>query len=141
MKFWKVNLSKPILIFVAAVIFISSCDDNDVYNPFLGTWVYTTETYTQCDNAADNGTFDYTCNATDCFKVTFQEGGRLLYESLIGGAATTIEGTYSFENTELTICSTGCDDPVSFSIAGNTLNLIREDDAGCTVTTSLEKSN
>ena len=117
-----------------------SCSDDAPNNPFVGTWIYISETFTDCDNASDNGVFDYECNNTNCDRLIFQSNRKLIYESLKSGTTTTTEGSYSFENDQLTLCSTGCADPVIFTVSAITLTLTKEDDAGCTVTTLLEKT-
>jgi hypothetical protein len=127
-------------LIIACFTLLFSCSEDTPNNPFVGTWTYINQTFTNCDNSSDNGTFDFECNATDCYRLTFQSNRKLIFESLIAGSATTTEGSYSFENDKLTLCSTGCDDPVTFTVSANTLILTNEDDAGCTVATLLEKT-
>jgi len=119
--------------------FLSCSKDPDPINPLLGTWQYSQEIYSDCADPVDNGTYDFTCNDTDCFKVTFQDQGKISYQSLVSGVNNTTSGTYKIENSQVTICTTGCDNPVGFTVTGNTLSFIRQDNAGCTVTTVLIK--
>ena len=132
------------LINLMSICFVGtflSCKDDPPLSPLLGTWQYKYETYTDCDNVADEGRFDFPCNSTDCFKVTFQDKGKFIQNTIIGGNTTTINGTYSFDGPDLSMCSTTCSDPFSFSVTASTLTFTREDDAGCTVATVLEKIN
>lgn len=127
---------------VAVMFFLiwTSCKtDDSVINPLIGTWQYSYEEHTECDDPVDNLRYDYPCDNMDCFKITFAEDFTLTAETLVGGILNKVDGTYSLEGSMVTICTSGCDEPVTFSAGSDMLSLIHEDNAGCTVTRVLTK--
>lgn len=132
---------RTVEIFVLVLLLTSlSCDkDTTIVNPLIGSWKYSYENFTQCDDPVDNGQYDYPCDDMDCFTITFSEDFTVTIKTLAGGTLSTAEGTYNIDNGKLTICAAGCDAPVDYIAATETLSLIHEDTAGCIVTKVLVK--
>jgi hypothetical protein len=41
------------------IVSLIACKEDTPFNPLLGTWQYLYETYSNCDNATDEGRFDF----------------------------------------------------------------------------------
>lgn len=126
------------LILALIIVSIIGCnkDDNPPANPLVGTWLFVSETYTNCPDPNDND--NYTCT-TDCFKVVFKSDKTGTVENPNPGDNETFTYTISGRNLSICLTGNGCN-PGSFSTNGSTLNLVSTDpDTGCKDTMVFQK--
>lgn len=123
---------KNILIALICVVSFC-CNDSPIVNPLAGTWQFSYEQYSNCNDPADDGKYDYACNSTTCFKYIFDDTNNYEYQALTNGTLSSQKGTYTVDNGKLTLCSGGCNDPVDFTISNSTLTIKYNDAQGCSI--------
>jgi hypothetical protein len=124
---------------IVLLVFTACSSDSPIANPLVGSWQFSYEQYSNCDDPADDGKFDYECNSNTCFKYIFDSNYNYEYQALSNGMLSSQQGTYTIDNGKLTLCSGGCADPVDFDISNSTITLTFSDAQGCTIARVLIK--
>jgi len=114
---------------------VSSCkkDDEKPSNPLIGTWIYTTDTATNCTDPDDDYTESFSCTTTDCNKITFKADGTYSTNIIVDGDTYLSSGTYTISGNTFTLCRiSDCHDPLTFGVNGSTLTFTGKTSLGCT---------
>ncbi len=130
------KLLYPFAFGLLCLTLVVSCkkDDPAATNSLIGSWKFTSATYSGCTDAANDGT--ETCT-TDCGTLTFTATG---YTYSAPGL-TTDSGTYTVSGSTITNTPTaGTASTSTFTVVGSILTFVEVDDSsGCTETTVFTK--
>ena len=106
-------LFKATRLFVFALIFLVSCQDEENINPLLGTWTLSAITTQNCKDQSQNMTVNFACVNSVCNKYTFSADGTLKLEHTTNTITTVTEGTYTLSNETLVTYITEAENPTT----------------------------
>ena len=124
------GMTERICFFLVLTILLSCSKDDEVIenlsNQIIGSWSLTSQTKSECANPSEEGSENFSCTATWCFKRTFTSDGKYLLEDKSSGTTNTVSGTYTVTGNQLEISATasaGCGVPITINVSGSTLTL------------------
>ncbi len=113
---------KKILCFCFAVLAIISCKDDDENDPLEGTWVRSTEVYSDCDEDWANGTITYDdngCFEDRCLTYHLKDGTATITE-IDDGITETNVYTYTVDGSMITLTNGSTEAKATFAVNKNT---------------------
>ena len=125
-----------LLLTFGMLIVLNSCSDDDEgdssSNPLIGTWIWTQDIFSDCEDSANNGTEEIPCNDDTCFSYTFAADGNVTITDVFGGDEDVTTATYAIDGSNVTFSASGISITYGFTVSGNTLRLQLDDFDGCT---------
>lgn len=120
---------KKLLLSLSAIalltVFTISCGDDDEKdsNPLIGTWAFSKDVYSGCDDEDDNSSNLFTCTASDCYTITFKSGGIVESTETVDSKIETSTGKYSISGSNVILTEGILSVTLAYKITGSTLTL------------------
>jgi hypothetical protein len=114
------------LLILLISTFIFSCKDDETISPIVGTWIIVSAKFTECADGS-NSAITYWCEPENCSKQTYTADGKLIFEDLVKGVTTLLEGTYTISGNTINVNTNFQGNPMTstytFTVTENSLSL------------------
>lgn len=125
-----------ILLLSVSMISISGCKDDDKSGSFVGVWIGTSVTVTDCSNPINNSTTNRSCDDTRCYRLELNADGTYSYQEglpIRTGTWTVGESlTLCVEEDGEEVCET-----LATTVSSTTLTISTTNEANECVTTQI----